>query len=119
MKLTHKKLSAPQNYERVSADPWLIINKLLSDITQYLISIKKLFSDKTYKFLLPVPNPRIPIFYLLPKMYKPNVPGRRIISGCSSPTDHLSAFVDFYLKPITLTFPSYIKDNNHFLRLVL
>ena len=56
------------------------------------------------------------MLYLLPKIHKPNVSGPPIIFGCGSPTDRLSAFVDFYLQPIVQTLPSYIKDTNDFLR---
>lgn len=55
---------------------------------------------------------------MLPKIHKPTIPGRPIISGCDSPTEKLSIFVDHYLKTLVPLTPSYIKDTNHFLQQV-
>ena len=54
----------------------------------------------------------------LPKIHKPGNPGGPIILGCGSPTDRLSSFVDFHLKPPCSSLPSYIKDTNHFLQTI-
>ncbi len=55
---------------------------------------------------------------MLPKINKPNCPGRPIIAGCSLPTRALSQYLDCYLKPIVKKIPSYIKDTNYFLQIV-
>ena len=75
--------------------------------------------DTLYEFLEPHNPPRTPIFYMLPKIHKPNNPGRPIISGIDSPTANLSVYLDYYLKPIVRTLPSYIKDTDHFLQTIL
>ena len=59
--------------------------------------------------------PRTPLFYMNPKIHKPNTPGRPIISGCDSPTEKLSIYIDHFLKPLVPLIPSYIKDTTHFL----
>ena len=51
---------------------------------------------KTLQHLLPLSPPHT----LLPKIHKPGTPGRPIISGCDSPTDRLSSFIDSHLKPL-------------------
>ena len=56
---------------------------------------------------------------MLPKIHKPNNPGRPIISGCDSPPANLSIYLDHYLKPIVQNLPSYIKDTDDFLQTVL
>ena len=60
------------------------------------------------------------MFYLLPKIHKPRVDditlGRPIVSGCGSPTEKLSQFLDYYLKLMVQTIPSYIRDSKHFLQ---
>ena len=38
-----------------------------------------------------------------------------MISGCNTPTENLSAFVDHHLKPLVTSIPSYVKDSNDFL----
>ena len=49
-------------------------------------------------------------FYLLPKIHKTNYcPGQPVISGCNTPTEKISAFVDHQIS-------SYVKDTNDFLK---
>ena len=36
---------------------------------------------------------------------------RPIVSGCSGPTENLSAFLDYYLQPLMKLIPSYIRDS--------
>ena len=46
-------------------------------------------------------------------------PGRPIVSSNSHPTEHISEFVDFHIKPLVNKLPSYVKDTNHFLNIQL
>ena len=55
-------------------------------------------------------------FYLLPKIHKPGCPGRPVVSGCNTPTERISEFVDHVLRPLIPEMGSYIKDTNDFLR---
>ena len=54
-------------------------------------------------------------FYILPNIHKQGNPGRPIISSNGHPTERISEFVDYHLKPLVQTLPSYIKDTTHFL----
>ena len=54
-------------------------------------------------------------FYLLPKIYKEGNPGRPILSSNNAPTEKISLFVDYHLRPLVEMIPSYIKDTTHFL----
>ena len=72
-------------------------------------------SDSTLQFLLINCNARAGRFYLLPKIHKKNCPGRPVISGCNTPTEKISAFVDHQLKSLVPQIPSYVKDTNGFL----
>ena len=54
--------------------------------------------------------PQIPVFYTLTKIHKPTPVGRPIISGCSGPTERISAFVDHLIQPIAQLEASYLKD---------
>ena len=80
------------------------------------LSNKGLIDPNVYNFLSPTSHVRTPILYLLPKIHKPikPVPGRPIISGCGSPTENLSKYLDHYLKPIVRIIHSYIQDTTHF-----
>ena len=65
----------------------------------------------TKKMATLTPNPpRIPVFYTLTKIHKPP-----IISGCDSPTEQISSFVDYLLQPIAKVQKSYLKDKTDFL----
>ena len=62
--------------------------------------------------------PRIPVLYTLTKIHKPTPVGRPIISGCDSPTERISAFVDHLIQPITKKQASYLKDTTDFLNFI-
>ena len=73
-------------------------------------------SDKTLEYLLVNGGARVGRFYLLPKLHKRGCPGSQVISGCNTPTEKISAFVDHHLKPLVAAVPSYVKDTNDFLK---
>ena len=54
--------------------------------------------------------PRVPVFYTVTKIHKPNPVGRPIISGCEGPTERISSFVNYLLQPIAKAQQSYLKD---------
>ena len=69
--------------------------------------------ETTMEWLLQTPKPlRVPEFYTLTKIHKPKPLGRPIISGCDSPTERISAFVDRRIQPIAKIQNSYIKDSH-------
>ena len=86
--------------------------------------IKTLLSEghidkTTAKWLSLAPNPpRIPVFYTLTKIHKPTPVGRPIISGCSGPTERISAFVDHLIQPIAQLQASYLKDTTDFINFI-
>ena len=87
---------------------------------KYLMKQKKLANQLhkdniTHKFLTSDQKSRTPQLYLLPKIHKPDIPGRPIISGCGGPTVKLSQHVDHLLKPLLKHIPSYVQDTTHFL----
>ena len=59
--------------------------------------------------------PRIPVFHTLTKIHKPTPVGRPIISGCSGPTEQISAFADHLIQPIAQLQASYLKDTTDFI----
>ena len=56
--------------------------------------------------------------YLLPKIHKrlSDVPGRPVISNCGVPTEEVSEFSDYQLKPVMQNGKSYIRDSGHLLQ---
>ena len=61
-------------------------------------------------------NPTATRFYTVPKIHKPDHPGRPIISGNGCPTEKISIFVDSFLQPLAMTLDSYVQDDIDFLR---
>ena len=53
--------------------------------------------------------PRTPNFYMLPKIHKPNNPGRPIVHGIGSITEKISAYVDQQIRHLVPRIPSYLK----------
>ena len=58
------------------------------------------------------------MFYTLTKIHKPTFVGRPIISGCSGPTERISAFVDHLIQPIAQQQASYLKDTTDFINFI-
>ena len=71
--------------------------------------------DKTKDYLMVSEDVKPGRFYLLPKIHKQGCPGRPVISGCGTPTEKISAFVEHNVRPIVSEINSYIKDTNDFL----
>ena len=68
--------------------------------------------------LLNVKQPRHPCFYIIPKIHKPNNPGRPIVSACNCPTENISAYLDTILQPLVQSLPTFVKDSTHALNLI-
>ena len=64
-----------------------------------------------------ITTPRTSCIYFLPKIHKPNNPGRPIISACSCPTELISSYLDKIMAPIVRSLPSYVKDSQHALQI--
>ena len=62
---------------------------------------------------LTITTPRTSSIYFLPKIHRPNNPGRPIVSVCSCSTEVISSYLDKIMAPIVKTLPSYIKDSQH------
>ena len=72
--------------------------------------------DDTFNYLN-VSQARAGRFYLLPKIHKPDIPGRPII--CSSnnhPTGNISWFVEYHIQKYVADLPSYFRDTQHFVK---
>ena len=94
-----------------------LINGIVSYTTHLFLS-GRIDSD-TFKFMSPDSSCRTSYFYILPKLYKPNIPGTPIVSSCEYPTSQILAFVDQYLQQIVVHIQSYLKDSTHSLSKVL
>ena len=107
-----KQLADEQYYSNVPKDHTPEVAFEIETFLTFLYT-KKLITEQCFDFLQPQHTVRTPVFYLLPKIHKQSTPGRPIISGCNSPTERLSKYLNHYLKPIVETSLSYIKDTTH------
>ena len=109
-----RQLNDNKYYQKQTKDLTDKIQQRIKEYTSRMYN-DKLIDEKTYKYLTSNPNPRAGRFYILPKIHKQGNPGRPIISSNGHPTERISEFVDYQLKPLVQTLPSYIKDTTHFL----
>ena len=59
---------------------------------------------------------RTPCIYFLPKIHKPNNPGRLVVSACSCHTELISSYLDKIMASVVRSLPSYVKDSQHALQ---
>ena len=62
-----------------------------------------------------ITTPRTSCIYLLPKIHKPNNPGRPIVSTRSCPTGLISSYLDKIMAPIVRSL--YVTDSQHALHI--
>ena len=56
---------------------------------------------------------------MLPKIHKPNNPGRPIVNGRGSITEKISAYVDQEIRHLVTNIPSYLKDTSNLIQILL
>ena len=99
------------------------VDKDLTSTNQQIV--KSTINDHRVKQELPatatnliITTPRTSCIYFLPKIHKPNNPGRPIVSACSCPTELISSYLDkIQMAPIVRSLPSYVKDGRHALQI--
>ena len=98
------------------------VDKDLTSTNQQIV--KNTINDLIVKQELPatasnliITTPRTSCIYFLPKIHKPNNPGRPIVSACSCPTELISSYLDKIMAPIVRSLPSYVKDSQHALQI--
>ena len=110
----NRQLQDTEYYKQVATDLTPEHTKKVNASVDQLAS-EGLIDEKTAK-ALHAKDPRTPKFYMLPKVHKPNHPGRPIIAAVNSPTTNLARYVDHHLQPLPEKLPSYVKDTGDFLR---
>lgn len=65
-----------------------------------------------------VDHPRVPTFYLLPKIHKPGFPprGRPTVAAQQSLLENISKFVDSLLQPHVREIKTHIKDTRDYIQ---
>ena len=107
-------LNDPNTYRMLDGNP-------TSDICQGIMTLLQDFSNKglldnnTVAFCSPPNKARLARLYFLRKIHKSPMGIRPIVSSCESPTENISQFLDFWLKPLMIALPSYLKDTSQFI----
>lgn len=113
----YKKLEEPMYLKTVS-----IVHSVIDNLKS-----KKFINSKQSQYLKGDREPRERRFYILPKIHKaPETwpvpfeipPGRPIVSDCGSETYQTAEYIDYFLQPLSVLQPSYVKDTYHFIELV-
>ena len=88
-----------QTYELLKRDPAPSLQRKLNN---KIFSMRKTntITQQTY-YRLRCSVPRSPKLYGLPKLHKPQIPMRPIVSFCGSPTYELSKYLTTILQPLT------------------
>jgi hypothetical protein len=109
-----QQLENKTNYKPLAADP---CPQISSDIN---LVLNEMFDDKIIhkraREYLEVPDSKPGRFYVLPKIHKRGVPGRPICSSNGHPTDHISEFVDDYIRKYVSMNESYVRDTQHLIQ---
>lgn len=105
-----RHLANQEIYQQVDGDP---TQQLRSEINDYIsaISRKGYLQKDMMDYLTLEEDVRTQKMYFLKKLHKNPTDVRPIVSGCGGPTEKLSAFVDYFLQPLVLQVPSYIRDS--------
>ena len=111
-----RQLINPEHYKPLTSDPTITYNKYIHHLIDQAWRLG-IINDTT-KENLQTKNPRISTFYMLPKIHKPDNPGRPIVNSIGSITEKNSAFVDAHLRQYTPRIPSYIKDTTYFINIM-
>ena len=109
----NRQLPDKRNYKKLEEDSTLQYSSLVNDTIDRFEKESQL--SKKLADGLKSANPKTPKFYISPKIYKENNPGRPVINSITRHTSEISRFVDHHLQPLVREIPSYIKNTNDFI----
>ena len=105
-----KALLEDGDYAKLRGDQ---TTKTEKEVKKYLNTIKHSLSESKFWHLNPT-NSTPPHIYGLPKIHKPNVPLRPIISCVGSPCHHLAKYLAEVINPLVGKTASYVKNSKDF-----
>jgi peptide-methionine (R)-S-oxide reductase len=110
-----RQLSDPNFYIETKQDLTDFHNEIVTSLVNYLEEQGEI--SKKCGIYLRNTKPRTSQLYLLPKVHKGKLPmpGRPIVSANNSPTERISEFADFFLKPLVQNTKSFVRDTTDFI----
>ena len=109
-----RQLSDTSFYAKVDKDLTSTNQQIVKSTINELIIKQDLPATATN---LIITTPRTSCIYFLPKIHKPNNPGRPIVSACSCPTELISSYLDKIMAPVVRSSPSHVTDSQHALQI--
>lgn len=122
----NRQLNDDKYYTKLQEPIYLETVPLVYKIVHNLFQ-QKFINKKQKQYLLGDREPRARRFYILPKIHKdPQTwtipyqipPGRPIVSDCNSETYQTAEYIDYYLNPLSVKHPSYLRDTYHFVNII-
>ena len=110
-----RQLSDHNHFELLEEDPTQNYNNQIYQVLQQAVNLGII--DEKMKKTLYNKTPRIPNFYMLPKIHKTGNPGRPIVNGIGSITKKISAYIDEEIRQLIPRIPSYLKDTTHLINI--
>ena len=112
----HSMLADESTYRSLPRDPTPALERQMNSV---LLSLKRegLLSPQLYRHLHSSSG-KIPLVYGLPRLHKPGVPLRHIISFVDSPSYNISKHLVTILSPLTGDSPSHVRNSSDFTRFV-
>ena len=109
-----RQLSDKSSYKKLASDP---TSDHVHKVKQTLNELQEshFISKKMAEGLIPE-KVKTPNFYMLPKVHKPDNPGRPVISSVNCHTSEISRFVDHKLQPEVRKLDSYVQDTTDFIK---
>jgi hypothetical protein len=108
----NRQLTMQDVYKKLNSDPTEEFGTKLTQELKIMNETSHIDND-TFDYLKP-DKPKAGRFYLLPKIHKVNNPGRSIVSANGHPTEKITEFVDFRLRPHVEALPSHLKDTTDY-----
>ena len=117
LKQADKQLSDVKVYEVVTNDPSFLESTIFTALNK--ITARGDLSADNLEYLFNK-DPKFARFYFLPKIHKQfyNVPGIPVVPNCGYYTENISSFLDYHLQYLGKKVEFYIKDTNHFLKML-
>ncbi|NJL55419.1 hypothetical protein HC928_09700 [bacterium] len=121
IKEAHRQLHNSKYYISIPAPIFKHTIPLINNTLQDML-VDGAISQKQYDFLRATGDDRPRQFYILPKIHKPrdkwpstDMPeGRPIVSDTGSESYRVAKFINSFIRPISMSHPSFIKDTYDF-----
>ncbi|CAF3796518.1 unnamed protein product, partial [Rotaria sp. Silwood1] len=99
---TEQYMNKTEAYQEVTTDRCPLVHILRSTeaVLDYLVKKKAITKTQRDKLLPKVDNMELAYLYILPKVHKPGIPIRPIVSGLHAPVTLVSKFLNNLLAPI-------------------